>query len=86
MRPPECGICYRDVDLNDKGGGLIYFKKRFSDRVWQRKMERIGGVGHPPYAEWFCSEHYERAEDLKDLTIDKAMEILRKEEEEKKQK
>ncbi|MFW9922630.1 MAG: hypothetical protein ACFFDW_04985 [Candidatus Thorarchaeota archaeon] len=82
MRPPECRICNKDVDLNGKGG-LIYFKKRFSDRVWERKMNRIHGVGHPPYADWFCEEHHTRAKELSNLTIDKAMMIMREEEKEK---
>jgi hypothetical protein len=78
MRPPECAICGKDFDL-DSGGGLVHFKKRFSDRVWERKMNRTDSIGHPPYAEWFCGEHYEKAKELSDLTIDKAMEQLRKE-------
>jgi len=81
MRPPVCAVC--DKDLEENEGGLIYFKERFSDRVWQRKMNRIHGVGHPPNAEWFCADHYPRAKELQDLTIDKAMAILLKEEEEK---
>jgi len=61
-------------DIND--GGLIYFKKRQSDFDWEKKMEEIGGVGHPPYAEWFCKKHYERANELSHLTIDIALNIL----------
>ncbi len=50
MRPPICRIC--DKKLIDKDdGGLIYFKKRPSDIEWEKKMEEIRGVGHPPYAE-----------------------------------
>ncbi len=85
MRPPECVICGNDFEPGDKGG-VLNFKKRFSDYVWERKMKRIGGVGHPPYAEWFCEEHYTRAEELTSMTINKAMEILREEEEQKKSK
>jgi hypothetical protein len=58
-------------------GGLIYFKKRSSDIKWDETMEKQGMVGHPTYAEWFCSEHYHKAYKLKDLTIDKAMKILK---------
>ena len=83
MRPPECAICGKDFDINDKAG-LINFKKRFSDQAWVRKMMRTDSVGHPPYAEWFCEEHYPRAKELEGKTIDKAMEILRNEEELKK--
>lgn len=80
MRPPECCICNKEFDENE--GGLVYFKKRFSDRVWERKMDRIDGVGHPPYAEWFCSVHYPKAEKLKDQTIDKAIKQIVDEEKE----
>ncbi|HUT80711.1 MAG TPA: hypothetical protein VMZ29_05855 [Candidatus Bathyarchaeia archaeon] len=78
MRPPTCGICDKDLDENE--GGLVSFKKRFSDRVWERKMKRINGVGHPPYSEWFCRKHYQQAKDLKDQTIDKAMSVIRSKE------
>ena len=78
MRPPVCRICDKKLaDLND--GGLIYFKKRQSDIEWDKKMEEIGGVGHPPYADWFCKTHYEKAIELKNLYIDKALKILRAE-------
>lgn len=40
-------------------------------------MEKKGMVGHPPYAEWFCGEHYKKAKELKNLTVDKAMGILK---------
>ncbi len=76
MRPPECSICGSNFDPGGKGG-VIYFKKRFSDRVWRRKMDRINGVGHPPNAEWFCEKHIAAAEELQDRTIDKAMMKLR---------
>ena len=78
MKPPVCGIC--DHDLEEKEGGVIYFNKRFSDKVWDRTMKRIHGTGHPPYAEWFCDKHYPRAKELQELTIDKAMALMREEE------
>ena len=75
MKPPICCIC--DKRLNDTDeGGLIYFKKRPSDEEWIKKMEEKGMVGHPPYAEWFCKDHYKKVWDLKHLTIDKAINIL----------
>jgi len=53
MRPPICYICGKKLDYpND--GGLVYFKKRASDREWEERMEREEMVGHPPFAEWFC--------------------------------
>ena len=78
MKPPVCVICDRDIEENE--GGVVYFKKRFSDHVWDRRMERIGGVGHPPYAEWFCKKHYTIAKDLENLTIDKAINTIQEEE------
>ena len=75
MRPPICRICGKKLaDLND--GGLIYFKKRESDIEWEKRMEEIGGVGHPPYAEWFCKKHYDKANELKHYTIDETLRIL----------
>lgn len=76
MKPPICCICHKRLDYPDDGG-LIYFKKRRSDKEWQNMMEKKGMVGHPPYAEWFCVEHYKKAKELKNLTIDKAMGILK---------
>ncbi len=75
MKPPICCICHKRLDDPDEGG-LIYFKKRLSDKKWDKKMEKNGMVGHPPYAEWFCGEHYEKANELKDLPIDKAMKMI----------
>jgi len=76
MRPPICYICEKSLD-SPEDGGLIYFNKRASDREWEERMEREGMVGHPPFAEWFCQIHYEKAFELKDLTIDEAMKLLK---------
>ena len=78
MKPPICCICGKDFrDLDE--GGLIYFKKRSSDIDWDKKMEEEPGmVGHPPYADWFCGEHYSKAKELEQLTIDEAVEMLKK--------
>ena len=77
MRPPICSICdKRLADMND--GGLIYFKKRQSDVEWEKRMEEIGGVGHPPHAEWFCNKHYDSASELKHLPIDEAFKVLKR--------
>ena len=76
MRPPICCICNRKLkDMNN--GGLIYFKKRPSDIEWKKKMEKIKGVGHPPYADGSVKKHYEKASELKHLPIDEALKILR---------
>ena len=74
MKPPVCCICDKRLDPNE--GGLIYFKKRLSDQKWDKEMEKDGMVGHPPYAEWFCGDHYQKASGLKDIPIDKALKIL----------
>ncbi|MHA1145108.1 MAG: hypothetical protein ACTSRW_10255 [Candidatus Helarchaeota archaeon] len=77
MKPPICCICDKDFRNSDEGG-LIYFKRRPSDEEWERMMEEKGMVGHPPYACWFCGQHFERAKSLEHLTIDEAMKILKK--------
>ncbi|MHC1591964.1 MAG: hypothetical protein ACXQS8_07750 [Candidatus Helarchaeales archaeon] len=76
MRPPICSICNKKFD--PAKGGLVYFKKRPSDLEWDRMMEEKGMVGHPPYAEWFCEEHVEKARSLEHLTIDEAMKKMMK--------
>jgi hypothetical protein len=76
MRPPICGICDKDMYDNPDGsmdGGLIYFKKRPSDIEWEERMEMTGGDGHPPWAEWFCAKHHDKAKELSHLQIDEAM-------------
>ena len=41
-------------------------------------MEEKNMEGHPPYAEWFCGEHYPKDNKLKHLNINEALEILNK--------
>ncbi|MBS7269278.1 MAG: hypothetical protein KIH10_10650 [Candidatus Freyarchaeota archaeon] len=76
MKPPVCSICYKNFE-DLKEGGLIYFTKRPEDEEWRKKMKEGRMTGHPPYAAWFCGEHYEEARKLENLTIDEAMKILR---------
>lgn len=71
MKPPICCICNKDLKPGE--GGLIYFKKRKSDIQWEKRMKKIKGVGHPPYAEWFCNMHYKCAKEISHLTIDQAI-------------
>ena len=78
MRPPMCAICGKE-DFDLKKGGLVYFALRTSDQKWEKKMKDKGMVGHPPYAEWFCEKHFPKAKELENLTIDKAMDVLKKE-------
>lgn len=75
MRPPICGICEKRMEMDE--GGLVYFKKRESDIAWEKKMEETHGIGHPPYAEWFCGEHFDKARALSELTRDEAMARLK---------
>ena len=79
MRPPECRVCNKDMFSDDDSieGGLIYFKKRASDIEWEERMEKTGGVGHPPWADWFCPEHYDKAKELSHLPIDEATKKLK---------
>ncbi|MBU0527542.1 MAG: hypothetical protein ABH983_01630 [Candidatus Micrarchaeota archaeon] len=77
MMPPVCKICNKDF-RNEEECGLLHFKKTEKDDEFDRKCEEDGFVGHPPYAAWFCKEHYEEAKKLINLTLDEAMEILRK--------
>ncbi|MBY8999563.1 MAG: hypothetical protein KGD64_01485 [Candidatus Heimdallarchaeota archaeon] len=76
MKPPMCALCYKEF-LDTDEGGLVYFEKRSSDERWISVMKEEGMQGHPPFAEWFCAEHYEAAIELKKLTIDEAMNILK---------
>ena len=71
MRPPICGICDKRMEMDD--GGLVYFKLRSSDIEWRKRMEEKGMVGHPPYAEWFCENHYQKAKNLSHLPINEAI-------------
>jgi hypothetical protein len=57
MKPPICEICDRRI-LKEEHAGLVYFQKTKTDSEWDKKCKEEGFVGHPPYAEWFCEEHY----------------------------
>ena len=66
------------IESSSRKFPLYSFEKRPSDIEWVKKTEKIEGfVGHPPYIDWFCSKHYDKANELKNLTIDKAMKILK---------
>lgn len=74
MRPPECDVCGKE-----EGCDLVYFKKRPSDEEWVKKMKEKDMVGHPPYAEWYCAAHVERARELQHLPIDEAKRLMKSE-------
>ena len=71
MKPPVCSLC--DKELEDNEGGLVYFKKTPSDLEWDTKMEQPGMSGHPPYADWFCALHLDKAKEFANLTIKEAL-------------
>ena len=71
MKPPICILCVKRFNPQEEGG-VVNFKKRKSDIEWEKKDI----VEHPPYAEWFCGNHFHLAEKLSNLTIDKAMKKL----------
>jgi len=57
MKPPICEIC--DKRISDmENAGLVYFQKTKADEEWDRRVEEEGIIGHPPYADFFCKEHY----------------------------
>ena len=71
MKPPICCICDKDL-LSDKGG-LVHSKKSPEDLQWDKKMEQDDFVGHPPYAAWFCENHYDVAVKYKHKTYKEAV-------------
>ncbi|MBN2535673.1 MAG: hypothetical protein JXB88_22535 [Spirochaetales bacterium] len=77
MKPPICAICHKRFELTGDDCGLIYFRKRQSDIDWDKRMKETGAIGHPPYAAWFCKDHYKRAAELQNLSIDRALPMIR---------
>ena len=68
MKPPVCVICDRRFRPQEEGG-VVNYAKREADIEWDKKNI----VEHPPYADWFCGEHFDYAESLSELTINIAM-------------
>ena len=64
MEPPICAICDKRFDLSEDACGLFYFNKGQSDIDWDKRMKETGAKCHPPYARWFCQEHYKKAREL----------------------
>ncbi len=77
MRPPICEICSRSFNP-DNEGGLLYFKKKPEGIAFDKRVEKEGIIGHPPYAGWFCGTHYKSAEEYTLLTINEAITKMRK--------
>ncbi|MGV9197907.1 MAG: hypothetical protein ACOC4M_03630 [Promethearchaeia archaeon] len=82
MKPPICRICHERLESMEEGG-LIYFRKRPSDIEWEKEMKKEGKVGHPPYADWFCEDHYDAAYEYKSLPIHEALQKLKEKEKNK---
>jgi hypothetical protein len=77
MKPPYCHIC--GVRINDfEHAGVINFAKTQYDIEWEIEMKREHKVGHPPYAEWFCEEHYPTANQYSHLCYADAMREIKK--------
>ncbi len=76
MKPPICAIC-EERGRRPGEFRLIYFKKRETDKEWDKKAAQPGFTGHPPYAAWFCPRHFPEAGKLEHLTIGEALEQLR---------
>ncbi len=77
MRPPICAVC-RKESMEPDEMGLVSFAKSKSDKKWERKSRKKGFVGHPPWKEWFCSEHIQEARKLSNLTVGNALDELNK--------
>lgn len=78
MKPPICEICDKRI-TEKENAGLVYFQKTDADKEWDRKCKEEGFVGHPPYVEWFCEEHYPIAKKYCSLTRWEAMTAIKKE-------
>ena len=78
MKPPVCSICQKRFF---EGGGLVRFKETEEDKLFNKRFEQKGFVGHPTNVFWFCSEHIEEAMEYQDLTKIEAFKILKKREE-----
>lgn len=46
---------------------------------FEKRMEEIGGTGHPPDAEWFCKEHADAAAKYRHLTLAEAWPKIKEE-------
>ncbi len=83
MKPPICVVCDKDLKENsifdektEKISGLLTFKKIESDYEFDRRVREENIIGHPPYVEWFCEDHYIEAKKLIHLPRKEAIKIL----------
>lgn len=69
MKPPRCNLCNQSFNPQE-GGGLVYF----SDHT----PLPDGMTGHPDGVEWYCKQHFDAANGLRQLTsADAARELTR---------
>lgn len=71
MKPPICAVCGHRAtrDQPDRQTRLV----RFAD--YEPLPDDV--AGHPKGLEWFCEEHREAAEALRELPLDAALNRLR---------
>ena len=78
MRPPICAVCKKFAN-NDSNSGLVRFKLSEEEKIFNKKFEDPGFVGHKKGTEWFCVDHYSLAKKHMELHASEALRILRKE-------
>ena len=76
MMPPECKICGKGLRESVECD-IVYFKRTKKDKEWDKAIKESGLTGHPPYAVWFCMEHFAEAKKLENFTREEAMKKLR---------
>ncbi len=78
MMPPICRLCFKDF-RDEGGGGDLRFKSTEEGKEFEKRVEEEPDlVGHHPDDAWFCNEHLEEAKKLTHLTLDEALDVLRK--------
>lgn len=75
MKPPICRICGKKLENGE--GSLVSFTLTESDRVWKAHMAKIGGIGHPPWMDWFCEKHIAKAQSLANYDIGTAITMMK---------
>ena len=76
--PPKCTRCGKEaIDYPNLEFDLIYFKPTEQDKIWEKRVEDEGLVGHPPNAYWFCAKHIEKAKKYESLHAQEAMQSIK---------
>ena len=82
MKLPRCGLCgSRDVfDITETGDGYVCFQETHRTAAVRESMKQPGWTGDvSPDSDYFCARHIARARELREMTIDAALTILREE-------